>query len=332
MSNIADLACQVTATTGTGAYTVSGTVDNRRTFLQAFPADTASIPCVIVDVAGNYETGFYAWDHTALTLTRTTIVASSNGNAAVSWAAGSKQVYCGPFAGTSALVALRHNFAAAAVPSGPSPQTTAGYGIGSFWLTTTGALYIGVALSGTDVVFDRMPLLDGSANLAVAGAMSSALANGWALQYSNSGYTAAGGYLDPDGGMASFCDGFNIAMYGRTSNATPKNIAFNDDAAGSILPGVEDGAAMRISAIVVATVDGGATKEWEVIALVKSLAGTTTIVGQTATSSFSTGTVTGWAVAVVSPSANKITLQVTGAAATEITWGAQIRGVHAGRQ
>lgn len=86
----ADRVQETTTTTGTGDYTPAGAVAGFRAF-STIPSITSgdTLDCYIED-GTNWETGIYTWDGTALA--RTTVTDSSNGGAAVSWAAGTKRV------------------------------------------------------------------------------------------------------------------------------------------------------------------------------------------------------------------------------------------------
>jgi hypothetical protein len=96
MANItADRVLETSTTTGTGAYTLAGAVVGYRTFASALAnGDVAEVFVEAVDGSGNptggWETGTYTFSGT--TLTRTTITGSSNGGAAVDWAAGTRRI------------------------------------------------------------------------------------------------------------------------------------------------------------------------------------------------------------------------------------------------
>lgn len=83
-------------TTGTGAYTLGSAVlgyqsfagigDGNTCFYSAFGVDAFGVP------NGDWEEGIGTYTASGTTLARTTILASSNANAAVSWAAGTKRI------------------------------------------------------------------------------------------------------------------------------------------------------------------------------------------------------------------------------------------------
>lgn len=89
----ADRVYETSTTTGTGAYTLAGV---KGTTFQAFSAVCANTDTVYYsafDTAnGGWEVGIGTWG-TGNILTRTTVLKSSNANAAVSWAAGTREVF-----------------------------------------------------------------------------------------------------------------------------------------------------------------------------------------------------------------------------------------------
>src|SRR5574343_724463 len=90
-------------TTGTGALTLSGAVTGFLAFgsVMTSPSDTCWYSLWAVDASGNatgdYEEGLGTYS-AANTLTRTTVLRSSNANAVVTLAAGTKYVAIGALA------------------------------------------------------------------------------------------------------------------------------------------------------------------------------------------------------------------------------------------
>lgn len=90
-----DRALETSTTTGVGIYTLAGAVVGHQSlaaignantcFYVAFEVDGGGVP------SGGWENGIGTWA-TGGTLARTTILASSNANAAVSWAAGTRRI------------------------------------------------------------------------------------------------------------------------------------------------------------------------------------------------------------------------------------------------
>ena len=92
--NFADRTKDTTTTTGTGTVTLSGTAPTGfQSFSSAFAAGTKRISYLIEDASGAWEAGLGTLA-TGTTLARDTVLASSNAGALVSFAAGSKSVYC----------------------------------------------------------------------------------------------------------------------------------------------------------------------------------------------------------------------------------------------
>lgn len=87
----ADRVYETSTTTGTGTLTLSGAVTGYRTFLAAFGNGGACYYCISAGADWEIGAGSIA---TGGLLTRTTVYSSSNSNALVSFAAGTKNVYC----------------------------------------------------------------------------------------------------------------------------------------------------------------------------------------------------------------------------------------------
>lgn len=124
-----DRVCESTTTTGTGALTLAGALTGFRTFgsVMTSPSDTCWYSLWAVDGSGNatgaYEEGLGTYSG-ANTLTRTTVLRSSNANAAVNLAAGTKYVAIALLAQRS--VQLDNQLAALfpAAPALPSAAAT----------------------------------------------------------------------------------------------------------------------------------------------------------------------------------------------------------------
>ena len=83
---------QTTATTGTGTLTLSGTVTGFNTFSVIGDGNTTYY-AIVNTLAGEWEVGYGTYTAAGATLTRTTVLESSNGNALVNFSAGSKDVF-----------------------------------------------------------------------------------------------------------------------------------------------------------------------------------------------------------------------------------------------
>ena len=96
MPYIADRVKDSTSTTGTGAITLSGVAATGgfKTFAQAFGSSSLVVSYCIVDTANSaFEVGKGTFNGTT-GLTRETVRSSSNSDALVSFAAGTKEVFC----------------------------------------------------------------------------------------------------------------------------------------------------------------------------------------------------------------------------------------------
>lgn len=95
----ADRVQETTTTTGTGTLTLGGAVTNFRTFSSQMATSDTCFYCIVDDVNGAWEVGLGTLA-SSTTLARTTVLASSNSNAAVSFAAGAKVVFIDAPAGS----------------------------------------------------------------------------------------------------------------------------------------------------------------------------------------------------------------------------------------
>lgn len=148
---------ETTTTTGTGAYTLLGSVADHQPFNGHIP-DGWVIPCAVFDGAGSWETGDYTFTAPS-SLARTTVRRSSNSNNAVNWGAGTKNVIVNLsafFAQNPDLFTLKVN--ALATPAAPTGTPTG-----------TG----GTIAAGNN--YCKVAAVDAQGNVTVAGAESSAV-------------------------------------------------------------------------------------------------------------------------------------------------------------
>lgn len=86
-----DRVSESSTSTGTGNFTLAGAVTGFRTFASVLSnADTTSY--TIDGGTGEWETGIGTYNSSGTTLTRTTVIASSNGGSAVNFSSGTKTV------------------------------------------------------------------------------------------------------------------------------------------------------------------------------------------------------------------------------------------------
>lgn len=157
---------ETTATTGTGTLTLAGAATGFQAFATAF-ATGDLIDYVIVDPAtGAWETGVGTFTSPS-TLTRG-VLTSSNGNALVNFAAGSKDVYASLNSKTiNSLVRALGPFTYAAPQTNPGSQTTlANYTIaaGEIKGRTLVRIRAQIEQAGTPSVGARYQILFGGSN------------------------------------------------------------------------------------------------------------------------------------------------------------------------
>jgi len=125
---VADRVQETTTTTGTGTYTLAGAKDGFQSFAAVGDGNT----CYYAITDGtDWETGIGTFTLSGTTLARTTIIESSNSDAAVNWGAGSKDIF----------VTLPASKATVLDASGNA--------------TFTGDVTFEGATSGRNIVFDR---------------------------------------------------------------------------------------------------------------------------------------------------------------------------------
>jgi hypothetical protein len=89
---ISDRVKETTTTTGTGTYSLGGAVTGFETFTANLSnSDTTYYACTD---GTNFEVGLGTFTSSGTTLARTTILASSNSNNAVSWSSGTRTIFC----------------------------------------------------------------------------------------------------------------------------------------------------------------------------------------------------------------------------------------------
>ena len=89
---VSDRIKETTTTTGTGTYTLGGAVTGFETFTANLSnSDTTYYAC---SDGTDFEVGLGTFTSSGTTLARTTILASSNSNNAVSWSSGTRTIFC----------------------------------------------------------------------------------------------------------------------------------------------------------------------------------------------------------------------------------------------
>jgi hypothetical protein len=91
---IADRVLETTTTTGTGAVALGGAPTGYRTFGSGIGNSNTTYYTIAGQSTSEWEVGLGTLDGTSANLTRTTVLASSNAGSAVSFSAGTKNVFC----------------------------------------------------------------------------------------------------------------------------------------------------------------------------------------------------------------------------------------------
>jgi hypothetical protein len=89
---ISDRIKETSNTTGTGTYTLAGAVTGFETFTANLSNSDTTYYCCTDNT--DFEVGLGTFTTSGTTLARTTILASSNSNNAVSWGAGTRTLFC----------------------------------------------------------------------------------------------------------------------------------------------------------------------------------------------------------------------------------------------
>lgn len=87
----ADRIWETSTTTGTGTYTLGGTVTGYRTFASIGNGNTCTY---LASDGTDWEVGSGTYTSSGTTLSRDTIYSSSNSGSAVNWGSGTRQIFC----------------------------------------------------------------------------------------------------------------------------------------------------------------------------------------------------------------------------------------------
>ena len=85
---------ELTSTTGTGTVTLGGAVGGFQTFAAGIGNDNTTYYAISLNSENEWEVGLGTLNSDSSTLTRTSVLESSNGDAAVDFSAGSKEIFC----------------------------------------------------------------------------------------------------------------------------------------------------------------------------------------------------------------------------------------------
>lgn len=138
----ADRVKETSTTTGTGTLSLAGAETGFRTFVAGIGNGNSC--WYVIEDGADWEVGIgTVTDATPDTLSRTTILASSNGGAAVNWSAGTKYVYCAHPAGKVSKVVAEFKVQDAEFPaSNPAtPDTRNNHPVLDFDASTNETVY-----------------------------------------------------------------------------------------------------------------------------------------------------------------------------------------------
>ena len=85
---------ETTSTTGVGAVTLGGAVDGFQTFADGIGNSNTTYYAISLNSQNEWEVGLGTLNGDSSTLTRTTVLQSSNSDNAVDFAAGAKEIFC----------------------------------------------------------------------------------------------------------------------------------------------------------------------------------------------------------------------------------------------
>ena len=85
---------ETTSTTGTGAVTLGGAVGGFQSFAAGIGNSNTTYYAISINSESEWEVGLGTLSGDSSTLTRTTVLESSNSDSAVNFSAGSKEVFC----------------------------------------------------------------------------------------------------------------------------------------------------------------------------------------------------------------------------------------------
>ena len=347
-----DFIKEITTTTNTGDIHLPNVAVDGYVTWDSWYGD-GPVPYVLNDQSGVWEVGIGTYDSATHTISRDYIEYSSDGGTAVDLTGKAAYVYPGPSSTGAALTTQKHNMLSVAIPT-VTDDITKGYATGSFWFLygSGGILFFcihaaagaaqWVRLHGTQFVNNGTMVgdwLGGSGNTMTAagvglGGSHNSLAATDALV---SGHYAsaiiAGCRVDGAAELTSPVAGqhqrIEATLALRTTNATPAAMLQYANGAGSTYLTVPPSTAWWVTVDVVGwNSSGNLASSWHIQSLVKrNGSGTPTIVGSTsATAIEQDGGAAAWAVAVAIDSThNAVEIDVTGAAATTISWTASLK-------
>lgn len=166
----ADRAKETSTTTGTGTYTLAGAVTGFEAFSTAVGNGNTCYYCATDNT--DWEVGLGTYTSAGTTLARTTILASSNSDAAVNWGAGTREIFVTV---PAAIESSRPTVSATVdVSGGASSYDITGIPSGVKFIILN---LVGVSLSGTDDLLVQLGDAGGTENTGYISATATATGN-----------------------------------------------------------------------------------------------------------------------------------------------------------
>lgn len=213
---------ETSTTTGTGTYTLAGAVTGFQSFAAVGNGNTTWY-CATNSI--DWEVGIGTYTAAGTTLARTTVISSSNADAAVNWSAGTRDIFCTIPASIAALIAAaatqaeqetgtgitqfvspgRQQFHASAAKlwlraTANSTTIEASYNITSVADTATGSMTVTTATDFSSADYAVNVTIDDTGTTQAQSAIGTTLAAGTFVMNS---VVEGGGLSDPVAWMAS---------------------------------------------------------------------------------------------------------------------------------
>lgn len=304
---------ETTTTTGTGSYSLNGSVGNARRFSDIVP--NGSYVCYCCTDTDNFELAI--GNLSGGILSRTTIVSSSNNDSVVNWGAGTREIFITYPPSLFNMFSAKDGFNSYKPYSGSNNDIS---GDISFCLGNDNNI------SGvSSIILGGYGLISGDFSLGlgfghnISGSGAIALGQGGASRIGNN-IVFSTGYFSAEG------DSQGQRTYGRgtTSDATPTTLS------SEMEPGAGTTGTLLLEVRVLATqIDGsgvGDAKSWRLEALVKYVSETPTLVGSiTSTVIAASAGASSWS-ATLDFSATAF-VKVTGEASKNIRWVCEINAL-----
>ena len=326
---VADRVQETTTTTGTGTYTLAGAKSGFQSFGVVGDGNTTYYACTD---GTDYEVGIGTYTLSGTTLARTTIIESSNSDAAVNWGAGSKDIFVTLPASKAVIedasnnVAIGNNLTVGGTVDGvdiatniPATLGTAGQVLtvnagatAGEWADASGGGGGALELYAENPSTPTAPSATGTNAVAIGDGPLAALVG--KLSYASGQFAASG---DAQGGQ--------FILRAATTDATATVLTTNNSTAGTTnqIVAASD-TCITFDGTITAMQNGAqAYASWKIEGLLVNDAGTTTLVNS-ATTVISNAD--GWGMALSADTGNNaLAITVTGEAAHNIRWVANIR-------